>query len=294
MKFRLDHEAMFVTPENREEAKEVHEEIRLFSLTEQPFEYGTWLNQHSDGIREVQLKGRWVDLFVSAPPKFIQPYLGTLRHWTGHNAFDRPVELTSAWDPITPYFIPKSIWLLGNGWVDAVVYTDYYDGPGGPEDTFERLEKRTQEHLCENLGHRPYEKEFIHTANGQYQHNPRYGTGYRHPPKEGRGGYATSVHTNIWRLIWKHWMMYHANDEQRRVMANALRINDPLDHPRIDNYTLYVLDPKGTCNYDGNGKMVTVYRAEEFAKLGQGGTECKPSTATDATITLPPETTETP
>lgn len=291
MKFRLDNETMYVTPENRAEAKAVHEELKLFKVSEQPFEYGTWLNEHADGTREVAFKGRWVDVYVSAPPRFIEPYFANLKYWTGHGGFfDRPVELTPAWDTITPYFIPRKIWLLGNGHVDAVVYTDYHERH--QKDTFEDLFKRTQEALCEYLGHRPWEREFIPVAGGGlYKHNPDYGR-KRHPPKEGRGEYATSVHKGVMHAIWMHWITYYASAAQKDVLAKALHVDKPIEHPDFHDSALYVLDPKGTCNYDGKGKMVTVYRAEDFRKL-QEESPCKPSTATAATTSSPPATTET-
>lgn len=290
MQYRLDGETLFVTPETVEEAKEANYWGKWFNPADDPLSYAAWLGGVRYGMEngilgvtdgkvttEQKLDDRYVDLYIQLPPEVIKPYFKQLEDWTGFGSFfDDAVELTPAWPKVGGHFCIRKAWLLGNGHVDVVLYAAMYD-----DADVAKVQARTTDYLIEDMGQRYREPEYKQHGNGSLYHNPAYLK--RHPAKPGFQQYPGSVQENIWRRIWSYWLDKRANDAAKLAAMNIIRTDKTEQCPSIREYTLYVTDPKGTCNYDGKGTMVTVMRPEDFRKLCQGGPTCAPSSVTDAT-----------
>lgn len=114
--------------------------------------------------------------------------------------------------------------------------------------------------------------EFIPTANGQYQRNPKYATEYEVIDcKVGS--------KDLMEVVIDWWRRTKATPEQLAILeaSEALHPGYGGLKPSYSgglSYSLpcsiYYLDPKGACDYDGKGKMASVISIGDFAKLGSG------------------------
>lgn len=118
------------------------------------------------------------------------------------------------------------------------------------------------DYVEEDFGTRPHEPEFVPVkGGGLMKHNPNYLKRHRAKPAASCGW--------LKEYLFDWWFDVLANDRQKNVISAAKELKRDYSFEKhvCHDYKIYALDPKGTCNYDGNGKMVRVYSWDEFRKL---------------------------
>lgn len=141
----------------------------------------------------------------------------------------------------------------------------------------ENADRNAQDYTEERIGYRQHENEFIQNRNGTYSPNPNYHK--RHRPKPAIGA------AWIWDAVWQWWREKHATDEQTAVLDAAHALTGgrygydwqvrsavaPSCH-LIGCQGLYVLDPDGSLDWDGKGRMSRFVKWDDFKSLGTAAT----------------------
>lgn len=123
-----------------------------------------------------------------------------------------------------------------------------------------------RDHWNESLGQRYREPEYIENHAGTYSLNLHRLK--RHAAKPGFDSYPSDLSKSFWQAMVLHWRA-RATPAQADLYDNIVLHHFTTDvRIALRDYSVYVKDPVGTCNYDGKGTMMTCYRQEEFkAKL---------------------------
>ncbi len=158
-----------------------------------------------------------------------------------------------------------------DGMVHAHVFIQAQDWNG--RDAATNAQINADDYVQENIGKRKHEREYITAGNGQTIHNPNYMK--RHKAQPGLGA------PWLWDRVFGWWRETIATPAQRDVLDRIDALKDGKygfdyqirkgggDEASLIGFSMYALDPQGTCNYGGKGKMARVYSWQEFAALGK-------------------------
>ena len=123
------------------------------------------------------------------------------------------------------------------------------------------------ENMQEKFWYRPNVPEYIgvREGGGLMKKNPKYATGYKEPIRK------RAHDPKIWRWYWDQFVKFGATEEQRDILARDAQRDSYYRFSSIPYASsgIHYDDPKGTCNYDGKGRMVSFMTFNEFAQLGR-------------------------
>lgn len=204
-------------------------------------------------------KRPWFVIESSLGHEFTEPYKAWLLRRTGYDGQLPSADLT----PFHPRRLCHTHITLAVGLeqehITYSVAVRSGDWNGKPAN--DRAWVTAEDYVSEDFGERKHENEYIPArgdgGGGMMKRNPNYLK--RHKPHPA----ASCQWLKSWLFSW--WRQNHASDKQREILDGC----EALGKLRIDDFTLYALDPDGTCNYDGKGKMVSVYTWEQFAAFGK-------------------------
>lgn len=140
----------------------------------------------------------------------------------------------------------------------------------------ENADRTAQDYTEERVGHRQHEPEFIRNRARTYSPNPDYFKRHRAKPAIGADW--------IWDAVWQWWRETHATEAQTAILdaAHTLtggRYGDDWQVRSaggpchlIGYQGLHVLDPDGSTDWDGKGKMSRFVKWDEFKALGTAAT----------------------
>lgn len=206
-------------------------------------------------------KRPWYRVESALDHEFSEPYEKWLARLVSHDATLPALDLT----PIHPRrlchtHITDTAW-IEDGHIQFTGFVNSEDWNG--KTAADRAFSTALDYTAEDFGTRQHEPEYIgikQRGGGLMKRNPNYLK--RHPARP-----AASCEW-LKSALFDWWMKNHATDEQRAIINGAAS----LSHSRYSNpvwaeYSLYVPDPSGTCNYDGNGFMARVYSWDEIKEL---------------------------
>ena len=222
---------------------------------------------------EKSAKRPWFQVDVYLDERSLEPYRKLLERCTGYsgNIPDMPLShpCRLCHTHITDFAE------IEDGMYHARTFVQAQEWNGKPADV--RAERGAEDYAQEDIGKRLFEREFILAGNGQYKHNPDYAKHHKAQPGTGAPW--------LWDAIFSWWRTNEASAAQRAILngVDALRNGYKStpdyairrgggDEAHLVGFSLYSLDPSGTCDYDGKGKMARVYSWDEFrAHCGQKG-----------------------
>jgi hypothetical protein len=214
-------------------------------------------------------KRKWFECEVYLDERSLAPYRGLLKRITGYDANLPDMDLTSSHPRRLCHTHITDTCAIVDGMYNAHVYVQAEEWNGQTACANRNAEDYTQA----DIGMRKFEREFVTTHNNHIVRNPNYGR--KHHRAEPALGAPW-----LWARIFTWWRTEHATVEQKRVLdaVDALRGDSWYgkeydiresggDAANLVGYSLYALDPSGTVNYDGKGKMARVYTWDEFKAL---------------------------
>lgn len=136
-------------------------------------------------------------------------------------------------------------------------------GPWNGMTAADYAERCAIDYVAEDVGYRRFEREFLERGNGQIYRNPDYLKRHKAEPAVGAPW--------LWEILFHWWRDNHATPGQNTILENAIchysqpwTVRSSGGPCHLVNHSLYVKDPAGTCNYDGNGLMVSVIDWKRF------------------------------
>jgi len=217
MKFAITHDGFLeITAETPAEVRELMKEFQL-----DPFQHAEAFATGALVYRAEPPQGRengaWFKCEYTAGPEWIKPYMDRLKAITG---YDGPIpEIESAplfendtFRNLCPTHFMESAWLHAGGYT-ARGYVRCGDWCG--RKAADRAPGYFAESIKKKLGGQKHEPEMIPLNNGLYKRNPHYGTRF-HPP------HPEATNAALFGALLNWWLQTHANDAQRKVVAEAL------------------------------------------------------------------------
>lgn len=214
-----------VTAENQREVAEVADHFKMFDKTDAP-----QLIQLAQAITAGTLtytskpsaKRPWFLVESSLAHDYTKPYEDLLNRITGYEGPLPDMDLT----PFNPRQLIHthitSRCALDAGHYSYTILIQAEDWNGKPAHV--RAEINAQDYAEEDLGYRPFEREFIEGKNGSMKHNPDYLKRHRAKPATGAPW--------LWSTIFHWWRLNHASDAQCAALDQAeaartdARLND--------------------------------------------------------------------
>lgn len=266
MQIELLESRIRITPETRDEAIRANKFTGSFDTVTDPEGYGLFLKERHALYLELR-KGTQSFVPAKAETAALDPYVYRLMEWVpAFDGWPKPVDFTECFGQFEHGRILRSAVMRADNILEVDAIVKLYSEP--KEDPEKVAADKLRVGIEEKLLHRPPVPEYIETANGLYKRNPKYATGFQNPIRKEIPPYGGDA---VWSVLFNAWLRDVATPGQRDVIA-TLRHYDGHDGPAIGlkDYTAYVTNEKGTCNYDGKGLMVSVLKPGEFRELLQG------------------------
>lgn len=217
--------------------------------------------------KEMQHYGRaaWYAFPLALDDEWFAPYEKCLRRITGYTGAIGDFSVTPSASVLAYHYAG---FRFEEGHIQATVYAKTHAWNG--KSALEYGNELANRYLVECVAEVPPVPEFIQKGNGAYYRNPKYATGYKPRPVPSLKSEA------LWDALFSWWRTNHASARQREILdaVDSLEKRNPTGRAPYSvqwrsgvDFTLYVPDPKGTCDYDGKGFMVTIMKWEDFAKL---------------------------
>lgn len=204
-----------------------------------------------------------------------EPYAKLLETLTDWDSRKLKLDLSGVVPELGHQFVLTSLRL------DAGVI--HFAGFGPAEDTERKITTAQYamdsmvDNLQEQLGYRPFEREFVQKGNGAYYPNPNYA---RHHlaavPALGSG--------QLWRKLFNRWREHHATPGQKERLnkvdqldrehgigvGHCYNIREAIgstDEGYVYGHVLYYEDATGPIDYDGKGKRASLCDWKKFKTL---------------------------
>lgn len=198
------------TTEN--EVMELHDYQHFGKLTADQVK--TLADELHDGYKSVTLpksqKRPAFQVEVLLPEQYLQPYFDLLRVLTGYNGDDFP-EYFDLTDKHTKrlkktHITTSAAINLKRYVATIIVESEPYNGKTAQE----RATATAHDYAAEDIGHRPFNREFVPTANGQYKENPDHGKHLKAQP-------AAHCHW-LWNAMFQWWRSNKATAAQQQLL----------------------------------------------------------------------------
>lgn len=219
-------------------------------------------------------KSKWfdVDVYLNA----LAPYTNLLKQVTGFDITPGELpnmDLTADYpDRLGFTHLVDACGIVG-GMFHAHVYINAEEWNGQPAEV--RAQVNAEDYVMEDVGKRKHEREYITAGNGHMVANPQYLK--RHRAEAGLGA------PWLWKRIFSWWRANHASPAQFELLAAADAMpkykgqtdrdydirKGGGEEASLIGYSMYVVDPAGTIDWDGKGTKAKCFTWDEFAKLGK-------------------------
>ena len=203
---------------------------------------------------------------------FVIPYLRLLKDTTGYEISTLPsADLTEVFHHrrlLATQFTARL-------WVEfgSICYTIYDNAEEWNKHTpAENAELYAIDHMQEEFGYRPFEREYIENGNGTARRNPNYLKRHKVKP---------SLKAEwFWQWLFRWWVENHATEAQKALMSAAAGGPDhqygaPWDlrgngthSGLVGGRGFHVIDPAGNLDWDGKGTKSRYVEWKEFAAVG--------------------------
>ncbi|HVL15822.1 MAG TPA: hypothetical protein VM529_24840 [Gemmata sp.] len=253
-----------VTAETSPEVLELADHFRMFDKTK-PADLMDLARAMQAGTltyaSNPQSKRRWFRVEAALDHEYTKPYTDLLRRVTGADLDHFPdMDLT----PFHPrrlchtHITAACTMEHGHYCYDVLIQAEDWNG----KDAFTRAQINAQDYAEEDLGHRPFEREYVEGRNGVLMRNPNYLKRHRAKPTTGAPW--------LWAALFNWWRATHATPGQ----AAALALCDATHAKHRLEPDYLIRSSGGPAGLIGYGGIITSFNEpvarvswEEFAKL---------------------------
>ena len=159
----------------------------------------------------------WYEVRGATPAEFLEPYLALLDRLTGFK-FEGAIPIIK----IAPdAFRIGHTNHTGRLWIEDcqfhyVILVSASDW--NKRTAAEYAQELADRYMGEMIARRPPVEQYISLANGQFEQNPKYATGYKHRLE------AATISNDIWRALLDWWYKNKANDWQKDIAKRAQQL----------------------------------------------------------------------
>lgn len=208
-------------------------------------------------------KRPYYEIAGSLSVELFQPYRDWARKTFGFEGRFPDLRLPFKWDGLRPIYLGVS---MGVEVGETVCYTVCIESqPWNNQTAQDYAEKNATRYIAEDFGHVEPVREFIQKGS-HFVHNPKYGTGYRHPVT------PRIVNESLCSAFVEWWLESEATPgqldliERNRQLAEVTGKYSLVDWMKSYDGVRYV-DSDGDCDYTGKGLMTSRVDFKEFATL---------------------------
>lgn len=206
-------------------------------------------------------KRNWHRVTSALDIEFTRPYTELLNNLTGYEGEFPDGDYTDKHPRRLCHTHHTLAFGVGRGHFtfDVVISSEAWNGLTAAQ----YAERNVFDYVGQDVGYRRQEREFLERSNGQIYRNPDYLKRHKSEPAVGAPW--------LWEILFEWWRDNHATPGQKAILDNAIchyskpwTVRSSGGPCTLANYSLYVKDPAGTCNYDGKGLMVSVIDWKKF------------------------------